>query len=87
MDNPKQFWSNIKQLKKDEPGVGGFKIDDKIISDGELKSEILKKQFSKHFTDKDLNGILVVGEDPKPLSGKIKMLNAHNILIVPDLTM
>ena len=45
-ENPKRFWTYIKQLKNDDPGVADFKVDGKIISDGKLKSEILSDRFS-----------------------------------------
>ena len=65
-ENPKRFWSYIKQLKNDDPGVADFKIDNRIISDGKAKSELLSEQFSRVFTVEDLTDIPVAGRDPKP---------------------
>ena len=31
-ENPKHFWSYIKQLKNDNPGVADFKVDGRIIA-------------------------------------------------------
>ena len=53
-ENPKRFWSYIKQLKNDDPGVPDFKVDGRIISDRKLKSELLSEQFSSVFTDENL---------------------------------
>jgi len=33
-ENPKGFWSYIKQLKNVDPGISDFKGDGKIVSDG-----------------------------------------------------
>ena len=65
-ENPKRFWSYIKQLKNDDPGVADFNIDNRIISDGKAKSELLSEQFSSVFTVEDLTDIPVAGRDPKP---------------------
>ena len=65
-ENPKCFWSYIKQLKNDDPGVADFNIDNRIISDGKAKSELLSEQFSSVFTVEDLTDIPVAGRDPKP---------------------
>ena len=70
-ENPKRFWSYIKQLKNEDPGVADFKVDGRIISDGNLKSELLSKQFSSVFTDENPNNIPPVGLDPKPSIGTI----------------
>jgi hypothetical protein len=63
-ENPKRFWSYIKQLKNDDPGVADFKV-------GNLKSEILSEQFSSVFTDENLTDIPSVGLDPKRGIGAI----------------
>jgi len=65
-ENPKRFWSYIKQLKNVDPGVSDFKVDGKIVSDGRMKSEILGKQFSSVFTNEDPTTIPAVGTGPKP---------------------
>ena len=70
-ENPKRFWSYIKQLKNEDPGVADFKVDGRIISDGNTKSELLSKQFSSVFTDENPNNIPPVGLDPKPSIGTI----------------
>ena len=53
-DNPKRFWSYVKRLKQENPGIADFEVDGKVISDGAVKSEILKRQFSSVFTKEDL---------------------------------
>ena len=49
-ENPKRFWSSIKQLKKEEPGIADFEINGSIISDNKSKADILNNQFSNVFT-------------------------------------
>lgn len=39
-DNPKPFWSFIKHLKKDDPGIADSKVDGQIISDSEMKLDL-----------------------------------------------
>ena len=70
-ENPKRFWSYIKQLKNVDPSVSDFKVDGKIVSDGRAKSEILSKQFSSVFTNEDLTTIPAVGTVPKPAIGPL----------------
>ena len=53
-ENPKRFWSYVKQLKKEEPGIADFEINGSIISDNKSKAEILNNQFSNVFTQEDL---------------------------------
>ena len=48
-ENPKRFWSYVKQLKKEDPGVADLEIEGKIFSDGETKAEILNKQYLFRF--------------------------------------
>ena len=38
-ENPKPFWSYIKQLNKEELGVAGFEINGSIISDNKSKAD------------------------------------------------
>ena len=38
--NSKAFWSYIKTLRQDNPSVEDFRIDDDLISNSGLKSEI-----------------------------------------------
>ena len=64
--NPKRFWTYVKQLKRDDPGISDFEIDGKIISDAKTKSEILNNQFTSTFTDENLINIPSVGNTPKP---------------------
>ena len=60
-ENPKRFWSYIKQLKKEEPGIADFEINGSIISDNKSKAEILNNQFSNVFTQEDLQNIPDIG--------------------------
>lgn len=53
-ENLKRFWSYVKQLKKEEPGITDFEINGSIISDNKSKAEILNNQFSNVFTQEDL---------------------------------
>ena len=48
-ENPKCFWSYVKQLRHDDPGVADLEIEGKIFSNGEVKAEILNKQLSSVF--------------------------------------
>ena len=93
-ENPKRFWSFVKHLKKDDPGVADFKVDGQIICDGVMKSDLLNKQFSNVYTKEDLASIPAVGHSPKPtigsltvtLPGVIKQLTSlkPNKAIEPD---
>ena len=66
-ENPKRFWSYVKQLKKEDPGVADLEIEGKIFSDGETKAEILNKQFSSVFTNETVSDPPSVGRnEPKP---------------------
>lgn len=70
-DNPKRFWSYIKRLNQEHPGVADFEVGGNVISDGRLKSEILNNQFSSVFTKENLENIPEVGCDPKPSLGPL----------------
>ena len=61
-ENPKRFWSYIKQLNKEELWIADFEINGSIISDNKSKAEMLNNQFSSVFTQEDLSNI------PKQLS-------------------
>ena len=65
-ENPKRFWSFIKHLKKYDPSVADFKVDGQIISDSEMKSDLLNKKLSDVYTKEDLTTIPAVGDSPKP---------------------
>lgn len=69
--NPKRFRSFIKHLKKDDPGVADFKVDGQIISDSEMKSDLLNKQLSNVYTKEDLDSLPAVGHSPKPTIGSL----------------
>ena len=60
-ENPGRFWSYIKQLKKEEPGIADFEINCSIISDNKSKAEILNNQFTNVFTQEDLSKIPDIG--------------------------
>ena len=70
-DNPKRFWSYVKRLKQDNPGIADFEVDGKVISNSSLKSEILNSQFSSVFTEEDLDNIPEMGSDPTPGLGPL----------------
>ena len=70
-DNPKRFWSYVKRLKQENPGIADFEVDGKVISDSSLKSEILNSQFSSVFTEEDLDNIPEMGSDPTPGLGPL----------------
>jgi hypothetical protein len=65
-ENPKRFWTHIKQLSNDNHGVADLKIGDEIINDERRKSNILNQQFTIVFTKENLENIPDVGKDPKP---------------------
>ena len=65
-ENPKRFWSYIKQLKKEEPGIADFEINGSIISDNKSKADILNNQSSNVFTREDLSNIPDIGYDRIP---------------------
>ena len=64
-ENPKRFWSYVKQLRHDDPGVADLEIEGKIFSNGEVKAEILNKQFSSVFTNESESDPPSVGTKPK----------------------
>ena len=64
-ENPKHFWSYVKQLRHDDPGVADLEIEGQIFSNGEVKAEILNKQFSSVFTNKSESDPPSVGIEPK----------------------
>lgn len=65
-ENPKRFWSYVKQLKKEDHGVADLECEGKIFSDREIRAEILNKQFSSVFTDESDLDPPSVGNEPKP---------------------
>ena len=65
-ENPKRFWSYVKQLKKEDHGVADLEYEGKIFSDREIRAEILNKQFSSVFTDESDLDPPSVGNEPKP---------------------
>ena len=54
-ENPKRFWSYIKQLNKEELGIADFEIARSIISDNKSKADMLNNQFSSVVTQEDLS--------------------------------
>ncbi len=62
-NNPKRFWSYIKQVKQDDLGVADLEIDGLNISDGQSKAEI---QFSSVFTEENLINLPEMGNNPTP---------------------
>ncbi|CAB4025778.1 Hypothetical predicted protein, partial [Paramuricea clavata] len=62
-ENPKAFWSYIKRLRQDNPGVEDFKMDNELISDAGLKSEVLSKQFASVFTTENVENIPTPGSN------------------------
>ena len=64
-ENPKRFWSYVKQLRHDDPGVADLEIEGQIFSNGGVKAEILNKQFSSVFTNKSESDPPSVGIEPK----------------------
>ena len=65
-ENPKRFWSYIKQLNKEELGIADFEINGFIISDNKSKADMLNNQFSSVFTQEDLSNIPDIGYDRTP---------------------
>ncbi|CAB3986093.1 Hypothetical predicted protein, partial [Paramuricea clavata] len=70
-ENPKAFWSYIKRLRQDNPGVEDFKMDNELISDAGLKSEVLSKQFASVFTTENVENIPTPGSNFTPAIGNI----------------
>ena len=65
-ENPKRFWSYIKQLNKEELGITDFELNGSIISDNKTKADMLINQFSSVFTQEDLSNIPDIGYDRVP---------------------
>ena len=70
-ENPKAFWSYIKKLRQDSPSVEDFRIDNELISNASLKSEILSKQFASIFTKENIENLPNPGMTPMPTIGEI----------------
>ncbi|PFX11162.1 LINE-1 retrotransposable element ORF2 protein, partial [Stylophora pistillata] len=66
-ENPKRFWSYVKRLNHDNPGVADFEVDGKVVSDSGLKSEILNSVFTKE----NLESIPEMRSDPTPGLGPL----------------
>jgi hypothetical protein len=49
-ENPKAFWSFVKNLRQENLGVPALKEDDNILSESIDKAELLNKQFTSVFT-------------------------------------
>ena len=84
-ENPKRFWSFIKQLNQDDPGVADLEVNNEIIHEAQRKSEILNNYFSSVYTDENINEIPDVGENPAPgnpliitVQGVLKQLDSLN---------
>lgn len=58
-------------LNKKNTGIVDFEVDNKVICDGGLKSEILNSQFSSVFTKEDLGNIPEMGSDSTPGLGPL----------------
>ena len=59
-----RFWSNKRDVwEKRILGVADFKV---IISDSEIKSDLLNKKLSDVYTKEDLTTIPAAGDSPKP---------------------
>ena len=69
-----RFWSFVKQLRQDDPGVADLEIEGKIFSDGQYKAEILNEQFSSVFTNGTDSDPLSVGNEPIPGISPVKMV-------------
>ena len=49
-DDPKSFWTYVKDLRKEHQGIADLKSEDHLVSDNKTKADILNKQFSSVFT-------------------------------------
>ena len=72
-ENPKRFWSYIKQLNKEELGIADFEINGYIISDNKSKADMLNNQFLSVFTQEDLSNIPDIGYDRIPAIGSLSI--------------
>ena len=70
-ENPKRFWSYIKQLNKEELGIADFEINGSIISDNKSKADMLNNQFLSVFTQEDLSNIPDIGNDRIPATDSL----------------
>ena len=53
IDSPKQFWSFVKKLRKDNMGIPALRKQAKLFSDSKTKAELLNDQFESVFTNED----------------------------------
>ena len=70
-EDPKAFWSYIKRLQQDNPSDEDFRIDNELISDAGLKSEVLSKQFASVFTTENIDNIPTLESKFTPTIGNI----------------
>ena len=78
-ENPTRFWSFIKQLNQDDPGVADLEVNNEIIHEAQRKSEILNNYFSSVYTDENINEIPDVGENPTPGINPL-IITVHGVL-------
>lgn len=70
-EDSKTFWSYLKRIRQDNPGVEDLRINDDIISEAGLKADALNKQFASVFTKENLENIPTPGNSPTPAIGEI----------------
>ena len=74
LESKKNFWSFIKNLKRDSTGIPALKKNGALISENNRKAEILNDQFSSVFTKEDMKsfpGIPQVTSSPDMISFKV----------------
>jgi len=86
-DNNNNFWTHIKNLRKDNFSIPPLSLNDTIISDNLHKSEVFNNYFKSVFTTEDLQNLPDKGPSPHPdidnitisSSGILKLLNKLNV--------
>ena len=76
LESRKQFWSFVKNLKKDSTGIPALKDHGILVSDNTKKAELLNNQFKNVFTLEDMDSM------PDPLPMKYKPI--CDITIYPE---
>ncbi len=65
-EDPKSFWTYVKNLRSESQGVADLKQGTQFISDNKEKAEILNKQFTSVFTKEDTLNVPDLGPSIYP---------------------
>ena len=61
-DEPKSFWSYIKNLRQEHQGIADLKNGTNVVSNSKDKAEVLNQQFTSVFTKEGPGELPELGE-------------------------